>query len=305
MSSSSMTVSASAPASAVPATQTESPTSSRSSAAPRAALALERSEEALRTLFPDQPFLIRHRLTRDPAFSPQVLIALARAMGTEHNPNKKVVEGDGQPTITERALRGRDYTWLEEAHRDPRYSQLLERCTAELAKECSRRLGGIVAHGLSILVAAPGSVIPTHARPTHGVMIQIAGKSGLSIWEPRRQEVLGARAAESLALQGHTAPVPIARGLHPDWEWRLAPGQGISIPRLAPYWLVADADSDEPVIIAHLHLHSSKSRRARRIHRFNAGLRRMGLRPRTLGISPAIDWCKSVLVVVRDLVAGG
>ncbi len=301
MTSSSVSVSTPSPAVSMPASRESQPLVA-SVKEPQRSLDLHRSEEALRTLYPDQPFLIRHHLDGASTFSPEALLVVANLLDSPSVMQVSSVEAAQHAEALERVQRGRGHVWLHRSHQENAKEQLLQRCTAELANECRAILSGIRPTGLSILVAAPGSVVPVHACGTHGLMLQVAGRSAISVWEPRRQDVLSERVAEQIALGADRTPVDLRRGLHPDWEWRLDMGQGISLPRLAPHWIAIAEDNEAPAVLAQFHYHSSRSRRARRAHRFNARLRRMGLRPRSLGVSPATDWCKNGLVALRDLV---
>ena len=261
--------------------------------------------------FNRRPFKIGHQLNDHPLFQLPRLIELAQALPesrVEYNSGKLPVSQD--PTQTPRNGLSIDETirrieecssWmvLKNVERDEEYSDLLDNCLAEIRERSDRVSAGMKHKAGFIFISSPGSVTPYHIDPENNFLLQIRGQKTVSMFPQDDREILSEENLEAFFTGSHRN-LPFE-----DWynergeRFELLPGEGLHFPVAAPHWV---QNGPEVSISFSVTFQTQDSSDRKSLHKLNRQLRRLGLRPRNVGASPAFDRLKlGVVRAVRGL----
>ena len=247
------------------------------------------------------PFLVHHRLADHPLFALPRLVELAGAL-----PDRQVEYNAGRVPITldpaktprnglsaEETVRRIEEcsSWLVlknvEAH--AQYGELLERCLAEVRLASPRLTRGMCDHEAFIFVSSPGALTPYHMDPEENFLLQIRGRKTMHVFD---RSVLSDRETENFFSGGHRNLVYRDEYAGRASAFALAPGNGVHVPLIAPHWV---QNGPEVSISFSITFRTAASKRVAHAHRFNAALRRWGLRPAPAGESRLRDGVKQLL----------
>ena len=182
--------------------------------------------------------------------------------------------------------------WFVE--QDPEYKALLDRVLDEVEPYLPRGIGPAIQRESFLFLSAPGAVTPVHFDPEHNFLLQIRGHKDMHVCpfpslETERRELDryhdgGGRNLEALPpSDGDT--------------FGLDAGKGVYVPSWMPHWV---QNGPQASISLSITFRTRVSRRAERVHRINARLRRLRLSPKPAGASPVRDIAKeSVWLMVR------
>ena len=186
---------------------------------------------------------------------------------------------------------------------DPVYRGLVDEVLDALRPTIERRDPGLCYRGGWIFVSSPGAITPFHIDHEHNVILQIAGRKRLYVWDPFDREVVSEQAQERFH-DAHSR-----EGVVWDERFRararifeLEPGQGGYMPSTAPHMV---ENGDAPSITVSFTYYTDATRRRELLYRGNAQLRRLGFAPSPVGASPARDRAKTALLTAYSGIRSG
>ena len=239
---------------------------------------------------------VRHRLCDHPLLRIDALIALARRLESRrlvrsHSdaatagssfadaPNLHPNRRDAAATLSD-LTNAHAWTSLLNVQADPLYRGLVDEVLDALRPAIERRDPGMCFRAGWIFLSSPGAVTPFHIDHEHNVILQVAGRKRLYVWDPFDREVVSERAQE-LFHDRHSR-----EGVVWDEAFRrrarvfdLEPGMGGYMPSTAPHMV---ENGDAPSITMSFTYYTDSTRRRELLYRGNAQLRRMGLSPTPL-----------------------
>jgi Cupin-like domain len=262
---------------------------------------------------------VRHRLADHPLLRMEALIALAqrleaRRLVRTHSDAATAGSSFADAPRQHPNLRGAAATlsdvanahaWMSllNVQSDPVYRGLVDAVLDGLRPMIERSDPGLCYRGGWIFVSSPGAVTPFHIDHEHNVILQIAGRKRLHVWDPFDREVVSERAQERFH-DAHSR-----EGVIWDERFRararifdLEPGQGGYMPSTAPH-LVENGDA--PSITVSFTYYTDATRRRELLYRGNAKLRRLGLAPSPVGASAFRDGVKAALLTAGTGVRSG
>jgi len=262
------------------------------------------SRDAFRAQFARVPFLIGHNLAGHELFSLPRLVELAQRLpGSQVEYNAGEVPIGLDPTRTprnglspEETIRRieecRSWLVLKSVEHDPAYRLLLEECLAEVRAASTRHTAGMCEPRAFVFVSSPGAVTPYHMDPEENFLLQIRGTKTMSVFDPADRSVVAETDIERFVSGAH-------RNLayREDYQRKarlfdLRPGLAVHVPFAAPHWV-----QNGPAVSVSFSItfNTSASKRVTHAHRFNARLRRWGLRPAPVGRSDLRDGLKELV----------
>lgn len=253
---------------------------------------------------------VRHALCGHPLFEIDALLALAqrleaRRLVRTHSDAATAGTSFADAPQAHPNRRGATATLSDIAHAhawmsllnvqsDPVYRRLVDEVLDALRPAIERRDPGLCYRGGWIFVSSPGAVTPFHIDHEHNFILQIAGRKRLYVWDPFDREVVSEQAQE-LFHDRHSRERVVwdeafrARARIFDLE----PGQGGYMPSTSPHMV---ENGDAPSITVSFTYYTDATRRRELLYRGNAQLRRLGLAPQPVGVSPGRDRTKAALL---------
>lgn len=257
--------------------------------------------EQFRAAFDRQPFSIAHRLSGHPLFELERLLELARALpedAVEYNAGTLPVTQDPRQTprtglsaaeTIRRIETCQSWMVLKNVERDAAYRQLGEQCLAAMREHCPDM------HGveLFVFVSSPGAVTPYHIDPECNFLLQIRGSKTMRTFPAWDRSVLSEQELERFYAGGSRNLLQLSEETGAKASvFELAPGMGVHVPVNAPHWV---RNGPEVSVSFSVTFRTGASERREIAYRINHHLRRMRLRPRPVGHSPAVDGMKYAL----------
>jgi hypothetical protein len=251
--------------------------------------------------FDRQPFAIEHGLASHPLFELDRLIALSCALPAdkvEYNAGTLPVTQDPRQTprtglsvleTIRRIEECRSWMVLKNVEIDADYRELAERCLAPMRGLCP----DMRALELFVFISSPDAVTPYHIDPECNFLLQIRGTKTIRTFPAWDRSVLSEQELERFYAGGTRNLFRLT----PETEtkartFELGAGQGLHIPVNAPHWV---ANGPNVSISFSVTFRTDASDRREIAYRINHQLRRLRLRPRPVGHSPAIDGVKYAL----------
>lgn len=253
---------------------------------------------------------VRHRLCDHPLLRIDALIALAqrleaRRLVRSHSdaatagssfaeaPNLHPNRRDAAATLSDLA-NAHAWTSLLNVQADPVYRGLVDEVLDAVRPAIERRDPGMCFRAGWIFLSSPGAVTPFHIDHEHNVILQIAGRKRLYVWDPFDREVVSERAQELFHDRHSREGVVWNEAFRRRARvFDLEPGMGGYMPSTAPHMV---ENGDEPSITASFTYYTDSTRRRELLYRGNAQLRRMGLSPMPVGVSAARDGFKAAVL---------
>lgn len=258
--------------------------------------------DEFRQKFNRLPFLVRHGLADHPLLSLPRLVELSRRL-----PAKSVKYNDGNLSVAEnleaipanglsieetirRIEEQCSWMVLKNVHDDPPYRELLMDCL-EAIKPCSEPLEpGMHDARAFVFISSPGSVTPFHIDPEINFLLQIRGSKSMSVFDPSDRELVPEQDLEQFSLAEDLGLVKYKPELqHRAFVAEMSPGIGVHCPVTAPHWVKV---GPEVSISFSITFRSHGTGRRRNAYWINAHLRRLGISPAPVGVSPWRDTLK-------------
>ncbi len=206
-------------------------------------------ETAFAGAYPHAPARLRHRLSGDPRFTLEALVALSQrlaASSIEYNAGDLGVGQD--PALTpsnglspEETIRRietcRSWMVLKNVESDAAYRGALEECLADIAPVAAPATGPMAKKIGFIFISSPGAVTPFHMDPEHNVLMQISGRKTMRVYPAVAGIVSDLQHEDYHAGDAH-------RNLphRPEFDalaatHDLRPGDALYVPVKAPHWV--------------------------------------------------------------------
>jgi hypothetical protein len=248
-------------------------------------------------------FTFTHRLSDNPLFTTDRLLALARLRGRD----PRAVHYDaGEIRVDQRwdqappcdlpvdeLLRRIEtagaFIILRSVQEDPEYARLLDACMDEIVALSGRDLSQVMKLRDSIIfVNSPHRITTYHIDRECSWLYQIRGRKTISIFDPTDRDVLPEREIEKFWEVDNNAAI-----YKPQYQSRatvieLRPGEGVHIPVGAPHWV---RNGPEVSVSLNINFHYLDAIAAD-VYRANYWLRRLGLNPTPPRVSPFKDAIK-------------
>ncbi len=264
-------------------------------------------------LFDLQPFQLAHRLQDHPLLQLPSIIELAQRLpesSVEYNAGNLSVNQDPSRTprtglSVQETLRAIETagSWmvLKFVQQDPLYCRLVDECLDQLEPMIHDRFPGMTLRRAFIFVSSPGATTPYHVDFEHNLLLQIRGRKFFQVFDPNDRFVLAETAREQMVCGGHRNIVYRDEFSGREHAFELNPGDGVHVPLSSPHWVRVGA---EVSISFSVTFQTRPSSRIISAHQVNQKLRKLGLEPREVGKSPALDSLKfNALRVARKLQA--
>lgn len=258
--------------------------------------------EEFREKFNRRPFLVRHNLAGHRLLSLPRLVELSRGLPAENvkynDGNLSVAEDlEAMPnnglSVEETIRRIEDQcSWMVLKHvdDDPQYRELLMSLLENLRPHSEPFEPGMHDASAFIFISSPGSVTPFHIDPEINFLLQIRGSKSMSVFNPKDRELVSEEDLERFSLAESLGVVKYK----PEFQSKafvaeLAPGIGVHCPVAAPHWVKV---GPEVSISFSITFRSRNTSRRRNAYWVNAHLRRLGISPAPVGVSPWRDTLK-------------
>jgi hypothetical protein len=254
--------------------------------------------QAFADAFGRRPIGVEHSLAQDPLLTLDAIAALAeRFTGRveRHASDLPQVMPGGAPDLElspADMVRGieENRCWMVfwYVDQDPEYKQLLDRCLDEAETFLPPGTGPAIQREAFLFLSAPDAVTPIHFDPEHNFLLQIRGHKDMNVCAfPSVEVERGELDRYHDEGERNLAAVPS------DGEvFGLDPGLGVYVPSFMPHWVKNGPRASVSLSIT---FRTRDSLRAERVHRINARLRQLRLRPTPAGVSPARDRAKEGL----------
>ncbi|HVV96141.1 MAG TPA: hypothetical protein VHC92_03265 [Rhodanobacteraceae bacterium] len=262
--------------------------------------------------FDREPFLIGHRLADHPLLQLPRLIELARTLPEESvEYNAGSVGIDQRPELTPRTGLSIEETlrqietcgsWmvLKDVEHDPEYRQLLDACLDAIKPEIDRVAPGMCRRHAFIFVSSPGATTPYHVDYELNFLLHVRGDKTMTVWNGQDRDVMSEGERERI-LTGGQRNLPYRDEFAAKaWVFQLRPGMGVHVPLSSPHHVKV---GDKVSISFSITFLTDDGQRVRALHRTNAFLRRLGWKPRDVGISKTGDAVKFLGFRIADFLA--
>ncbi len=259
--------------------------------------------ESFRDHLDVEPFLFQHRLAGDPRFALPKIRALAARLPSKVSFSGDLPVGGGftQPAATVRTFdqalghleTGKSWIILKRIHEDPEYAPLLQACIAEAEARAHRQLEPLIeSRTMSLILSSPDQVTPYHIDSDCNFLFQIGGRKTFYVFNGRDRSVLPEEEEERYWCGELNAAQYRAASQALAWSFALAPGNGVHVPVAFPHWVQNGTDVSISLSINFRFLVKLRGD----VFRMNHLLRKLGLHPRAVGASPAIDSLKVAML---------
>jgi hypothetical protein len=256
-------------------------------------------------------FTFAHRLSDNPLFETDRLLALARRRSRDpdnvyYDAGEIRVDQRWDQTppcdvpvdeLMRRIETAGAFIVLRHVQEDAEYAGLLDACMDEIIALSGRDLGQVMKlRDAIIFVNSPNRISTYHIDRECSWLYQIRGRKTISIFDPMDRDVLPEQEIEKFWAVDNNAAV-----YRPQYQNRasvieLLPGQGVHIPVGAPHWV---QNGPEVSVSLNVNFHYLDAITAD-VYRTNYWLRRLGLSPtppRVSGFKDAVK--RSVYGAVR------
>jgi Cupin superfamily protein len=251
--------------------------------------------------FGRRPFALRHELVGHPLVSLESLADLADSLApdeVEHNSGRAdAVAPDGSPPRADlspgeivRTIECNDCWIVLPIHDAPAYRDLYAALFDDVRPHLPPGQGDIVVRQAVFFLATGGSTTPAHIDLEQGLLLHLRGEKEVQVG--RFPDPATAQQKIERMHRGehrNTAQLP-----QDPRRFDLRPGDGVHIPAFTPH-VVHTADRGVSLSLA-VAMKTEATLRESAVHRANAHLRRLGMKPRQPGVSPRSDRVKHTLV---------
>ncbi len=255
--------------------------------------------------YPGEAAAVVHRLQHHSLFALGALAELAGRLPESHIEHSR---GDLQVDQDPAAIRQEALTpaeivrtiatngcWmvLKKVDADPAYAALIDQCLAEIAGVVEPATGAYLRREAFVFISAPNSVTPFHMDPEHNILLQIAGQKTMRVYPAGDANIVPQEVHEAFHQGGRHRNMKHS----PEFDahardFVMHAGDAVYVPVKAPHWV---QNGPEPSISFSITWRSRLSDAEARVHRVNAGLRKVGLTPGAIGEAPAVDAAKVAL----------
>jgi JmjC domain len=253
-------------------------------------------------------FAVRHQLQGHPLTQLDALAELADSLPpdrVEHNlatvgdtmPGGEVPQADLSPGDMVRTIETNGCWMVLPIHGVPSYRELFDALFDEVLRPLPAREGAVLRRQGVFFLSAPNSTTPTHIDMEQGYLLQLMGTKQVRVGDFPDPDVAH-REVERFCAGGHRN---IADLPHDAKTFDMSPGDGVHVPALVPHLVKTPAGVSISLSVG---FETEAVIRRAAVHRANASLRRIGLRPARPGEHPRGDRAKERLVTAASRAAG-
>lgn len=266
-------------------------------AKPRTAL-LDIDAAVFAANFNQRPFVIGHKLSEHPLFTLGSLLQLATRLApkdieynagnlpTSIDPALTPANGLSIEETIRRIQECKSWMVLKYVENDPQYRVLLQQTLDEVRPHSERVVPGMSQAQGFIFITSPDSVTPYHMDPEHNFLLQIRGTKKVRQFDRR---VVTEEEFERFYGGAHRNMQHKEEYDAHSWTFDLTPGQGLHFPHTFPHWV---QNGPAVSISFSITFRTPDLERRAMAYNVNAWLRRRGLRPTAVGVSPWKDVLK-------------
>jgi hypothetical protein len=258
--------------------------------------------------FDATPFLFRHHLQDHPAFQLTALLEAAQRLSADpktaarsHHesgaPDRNAWFGarpEGVSLVDSLASIKSGSSWviLKRIHEDPVYQDLLNQLVPQLSAIAGVDLAKVYYDPtMTIFITSPGRITPYHMDGETNFLAQIHGTKRVYIYDGNDQSILSDTDMEKY-WTGNLPKIDLPKTLpHGNWQYTLAPGNGVFNPATFPHWLQNGPDVSVSVSINFKRVHNATIG----AYCANHFLRRMRLAPTPPGRNRSLDRAKEMV----------
>lgn len=204
---------------------------------------------ALSERYPHAPARLKHRLSGDPRFTLEALVALAGRLPAAsieynggdlpvgHDPARTPANGLSPEETIRRIESCRSWMVLKNVEADPVYAAAMEDCLAEIAPVAAGETGPMAKKIAFIFISSPGAVTPFHMDPEHNILMQMRGAKTMRVYSAK-----GAIVSDEQHEAYHSGDAHRNLVHRPEFDalaqaHDLAPGDALYVPVKAPHWV--------------------------------------------------------------------
>lgn len=258
---------------------------------------------ALRSIYPEQPGLIRHQLCGHELLTLEALVGLAQRIPADHveyyrgdvpigiDGAETPSNGLGIAETIRRIEQCGSWMVIKYIEQDPDYRALLHEALAPLRALVGESTGEMLKEQGFIFVSSPGAVTPYHFDPEHNILMQIRGHKTMTVYPAGDDRFAGGECHESFHFGGHRNLPWKEEFAAAGRAMPLAPGDGVYVPVKAPHWV---KNGDEPSVSLSVTWRSKWSYEEEYAHGFNRLLRKAGVSPTPTRRFPDRNLAKAV-----------
>lgn len=255
--------------------------------------------------YPGGSAAVHHRLQHHPLFALDALAELAARLPASHVEHSR---GDLQVDQDPAAIRqeslspaeivrtiatNRCWMVLKKVDADPAYAELIDGCLAEIADVVTPATGAYLRREAFVFISAPNSVTPFHMDPEHNILLQIAGSKTIRVYPAGDDRIVPQQVHEAFHRGGRHRNMRHDPGFDAHTrDFTMHAGDAVYVPVKAPHWV---QNGPEPSISFSITWRSRVSDAEARLHRVNAGMRKLGLSPAPVGDAPTMEAAKVAL----------
>jgi hypothetical protein len=212
---------------------------------------LEADQSAFQTLFPLQPFRIRHHLVGDPRLTLPAILDLVKALPRdriEYNSGKAAVSQDPTTTplvehspeeVVEKIETAGAWMVLKRIEHHPTYKGLLEEALLSVARAqgfASNEAAGFSDIQGFLFVSSPGSTTPFHLDSEDNFFVQVHGPKIFNIYDNQDRSIANDDQVEH-AITKHRNIKFEERYEEKGMHNHLQPGEGVFVPYCWPHYV--------------------------------------------------------------------
>lgn len=258
----------------------------------------------LKSVYPQSPVQLPHRLSGNPLLSLESLVRLASslpAQSVEYNlgnlpigiapeniPDSELSVVDTIRSIEENG----SWMVLKRIEQRPDYKKLLMNTLAEIESLVSAKTGAMLGCEGFIFISSPGAVTPFHFDPEHNILLQVRGEKVMTVFPANDEALIAPEAHEAFHMGEH----------HRNQIWRdefvskgtaitLKQGEAIHMPVKAPHWV---QNGQQVSISLSITWRSEWSYAEADARAFNRVLRKVGYRPTSPAPFPSHNMAKAL-----------
>ena len=249
-------------------------------------------------------FRFGHSLHRRQIFASERVVELSeRARGAYCSTHEGAIEdgwgnGNSQPAMVRAVatlVDSKALVLVKGLTDDPDFGPACREVLAELIERVGEELrADLSASRATLIASSPGRVTPYHIDAETNFLFQIHGRKTVSVFAPHDRSLLSERELEAFYAGDLSAAKYRKERQGEARVFELGPGDALHIPILSPHWV---QNGDDVSIAVSFNCSLRSNERLAKLYRFNALLRRHGLRPAPAGTSP---WRDRVKVALAD-----
>lgn len=246
---------------------------------------------------------VRHRLCQHPLLQPDALVALGERLeargsvrthgnkakaGTPFNSAPDMFPNAKSAAETLRSIRdAKAWMSLLNVQGDDTYRALVGEVLDSVQPMVEARDPGMCYRAGWIFVTSPRTVTPFHFDKEHNFILQVHGRKRVYVWD-HTDTVVASDQARDLFHASHERYLLRWRDEFKERAhvFELEPGQGAYMPSTSPHMV---ENGDEPSVTASFTYYTDGTRHDALLHRAHARVRRMGLKPPSVGRRPRLD----------------